>query len=421
MGVLFACFFGFLLIRMPVGFCMLCSSMIYALVYDESLDMLLSRAVAGSSGFTLLALAFFMLAGDIMNRGGITTRIFNFAKKLVGWLPGGMGMVNVVDSVIFAGMSGSAVADAAGIGAMELKAMKDDGYDDDFAISITGGSSCIGPIIPPSISGVVFAMASGVSTGAMLIGGILPGFLMALVQMIYIYIVAKKRNYPRIPFKGFRDLGISAITTLPALMTPVIILRCIATGVCTPTEASVIAVVYAIILGFIVKDLSIKDLPSILDDTITTTMGVLFIVSAANSFGYIITAAQIPTKLAEMFMAVITNKYVALLIINVFLLCVGMVMESLSALTILVPILMPVVYSFGIDPVHFGIICILNITIGMLTPPVGMVLFTLANVTKKPFEKVAHAMLPMIAINCISLLIITYCPPLVTWLPSIML
>ncbi len=418
MILLFVCFFVFLIIKMPVGFCMLCSSVIYCLVYDESLNMIVSRATAGSSSFTLLALSFFMLAGNLMNRGGVTDKIFSFCKKLIGWIPGGLGHANVLASVIFAGMSGSAVADAGGLGAIEIKAMKDDGYDEDFAVAVTGASSCIGPIIPPTISGVVFAVASGVSVGAMFLAGIIPGLVIAVVQMVYIFFYAKRKTYPRHKFEGFVPLAKSFVQSFPSLLTPVIILGSILTGFCTPTEASVIAVLWALFLGFATKKLKAKDLPSLFDDTITNAMSVLFIVSSANAFGYIITAEQVPTKLAEVFLAVITNKFVALLVINIFLLLVGMVMESLAALVILVPILMPVVTSFGIDPLQFGIICIFNITIGMLTPPVGMVLFTLAKVSKLSFERITKAMMPLFAINCVALLFITYIPPLTTWLPS---
>lgn len=421
MALLFILFFVFLLMKMPVAFSMLCSSVIYSMVNGESLNMILSRAVAGSSSFTLLALGFFILAGNIMNRGGVTDRIFGFCEKLVGWIPGGLAHANVAASVIFAGMSGSAVADAGGLGAIEIKAMKDAGYDEEFAVAVTGASSCIGPIIPPSISAVVFAVASGVSIGKMFIGGILPGLIMAVSLMVYIYIVSKKRNYPRTPFPKARELGKSFVQSFPALLTPVIILGGITLGFCTPTEASVVAVVYAIILGFLSKDLKLKDIPGILDDTVVLTMGVLFIVSCANSFGYIITTAQMPQKLAEAFLGVVTNKYVALILINIFLLIVGMLMESLSALVILVPILMPVITAVGIDPLHFGVIMILNITIGMLTPPVGMVLFTLTGVSSLSFEKITKAMMPLLLINIISLLIVTFCPPLVTFLPSIMM
>lgn len=421
MAVLFICFFLFLIIRMPVGFSMICSSIIYCLVYDESLNMIMSRAVAGSSGFTLLALSFFMLAGNIMNRGGVTDRIFGFCKKLIGWIPGGLGHANVLASVIFAGMSGSAVADAGGLGAIEIKAMVDDGYDEEFAVAITGASSCIGPIIPPTISGVVYAVASGVSVGKMFVAGVIPGVILAACQMIYVYFYARKRKYPCHPFEGFKALFKSFIGSFPALLTPIIILGSILTGFCTPTEASVIAVLWAIALGIVTKELHLRDLPEIFDETITSVMSVLFIVSCANAFGYIITAAQVPTKLAEIFLSVVSNKYVALLIINIFLLLVGTVMESLAALVILVPILMPVITSFGIDPLHFGIICILNITIGMLTPPVGMVLFALSNVSKLSLEKITKAILPLLCINIIALLIVTYCPPLTTWLPNLLM
>ena len=419
MGLLFFCFAFFLIIKMPVAYSMLSSAVIYSLVYGESLNMIVSRAVTGSSGFTLLALSFFMLAGNLMNQGGVTDRIFGFCKKLIGWIPGGLGHANVLASIIFAGMSGSAVADAGGLGAIEIKAMKDDGYDEEFAVAITGASSCIGPIIPPTISGVVYAVASGVSVGAMFIAGVIPGLIMGICQMVYVFYVAKKRNYPKHPFEGARSLGKSFIYSFPALLTPVIILASILTGFCTPTEASVIAVFYSIVLGFITRELKVKAIPKILDDTITQTMSILFIVSCANSFGYIITAQQVPTKLASAFLGVVSNKFLALLLINIFLLLVGMVMESLAALVILVPILMPVIASFGIDPLHFGLVCILNITIGMLTPPVGMVLYALTNVSGLSFEKITKAMLPLLVVNFVALFLITYIPQLTLWLPGL--
>lgn len=420
MILLFSLFFIFLLINMPVGFSMLCSSIIYSLIYGESLNLILSRSISGTSSFTLLALGFFILAGNLMNTGGITNKIFDFCEKLIGWIPGGLAHANVLASVLFAGMSGSAVADAGGLGSIEIKAMKDAGYDEEFAVAVTGGSSCIGPIIPPSISAVVFAVASGVSIGKLFLGGVIPGLTMALCQMIYIVYISKKRNYPKTEFPKLKEVGKSFVGSFPALITPLIILGSILFGFATPTEASVIAVVYALVLGFITKELKFSDLPSLLNETITLTMSVLFIVGCANAFGYIITTAQFPIKVANFFIKFITSKFMALLIINIFLLIVGMLMESLSALVILIPILMPIVLDFGIDPVHFGIIMILNITIGMITPPVGMVLFTLVGVSDKNLEQITKAILPFLIINIVALLLVTYIPGLVTFLPNIL-
>lgn len=420
MGLLFILFFLFMIIKMPVGFSMLCSATIYALVNDISMKFLITRAISGPSSFTLLALGFFILAGNIMNHGGITEKIFSFCKKLVGWIPGGLGHANVIASIIFAGMSGAAVADAGGLGAIEVKAMKDDGYDEEFAIAVTGASSIIGPIIPPSIPAVVFAVASGVSVGKLFIGGLIPGILMGLMLMVAVFVISVKRNYPRTSFPSFGETFTAFRQSFFALLTPSIILGGILTGVVTPTEASVVAVIYAIILGFITKDLKMKNLPKIFDDTISLTMAILFIVGAANSLGYIITTSQMPQKIAVTFLSVISNPIAALLLINVLLLIVGMFMESLSALVILVPILMPITTALGIDPLHFGIIMILNLMIGMLTPPIGMVLFVLAGMSEEPYEKISKAMLPFIAMNIVSLLIISFVPSLVTFLPSLM-
>ena len=420
MALLFILFFVFMAMKMPVAFCMLCSSVIYAVIEEEPLNMLLGRAVSGPSSFTLLALGFFILAGNVMNSGGITDKIFGFCKKLVGWIPGGLGHANVAASVIFAGMSGAAVADAGGLGAIEIKAMKDDGYDEEFAVAVTGGSSIIGPIIPPSINLVVLAVGSGLSVGKLFVGGLLPGVVMALVMMVYVYIVAKKRGYPRTPWAGVGDLGKSFFSSVPELLTPVIILGGILTGVCTPTEASVLAVVYALGLSLATRELSLRDMPRILDEAVTLTMSILFIVASANAFGFLITASQLPQTLAGDFVSVISDKYVGLLIINAFLLFVGMFMESLSAQMILTPILMPIAASLGVDPLHFGVVMVLALVIGMITPPVGMVLYVLTNMTSCTFEQISKAIFPFIVMNVISLLIVTYCPPLVTFLPSLM-
>lgn len=421
MALLFGLFFLFLIMGMPVAFCMMCSAVFYCMTYGESINMVLTRTIAGPSSFTLMALAFFILAGNIMNNGGVTDQIFGFCKKAVGWVPGGLGHANVLASVIFAGMSGAAVADAGGLGAIEVKAMRDDGYDDEFSVAVTGASSIIGPIIPPSIPVVVYAVAAGVSVGKLLIGGIFPGLVLALCMMVYIYFVSKKRHYPRHKFEGFPALGRSFVKSIPALLTPCIILGGILTGICTPTEASAVAVAYALVLSLVSRNLSLKDLPKILDDTILTTMSVLFIVGCANGFGYIITIAQLPQQMITLFSNFISDRYTALLLINLFLLVVGMLMESLSALTLLTPILVPIAMNYGIDPVHFGIVMILNLMIGMLTPPVGMVLFVLSRMTPVPFEKICKAMVPFIAMCLVALVIIALFPPVVTFLPNLLM
>lgn len=421
MALLFGLFFLCLFLGMPIAFCMMCSAVLYCTAYGESVNMVLTRTIAGPSSFTLMALAFFILAGNIMNNGGVTDKIFGFCKKLIGWVPGGLGHANVIASIIFAGMSGAAVADAGGLGAIEIKAMRDDGYDDEFSVAVTGASSIIGPIIPPSIPMVVFAVAASVSVGKLLIGGILPGLLLALCFMVYIFFVSRKRNYPRHKFEGFKVLGKSFIHSLPALFTPVIILGGILTGVCTPTEASAVAVAYALILSLVSRDLSIKELPKILDETVLMTMSVLFIVGCANGFCHIVTIEHLPQRILELFSEFITNRYMALLLINVFLLIVGMLMESLSALTLLTPILLPIAISFGIDPVHFGVMMVFNLMIGMLTPPVGMVLFVLARMTPTPFERICKAMMPFIGMCLVALLLISLFPSIVTFLPNLLM
>jgi tripartite ATP-independent transporter DctM subunit len=382
--------------------------------------MAITRMAMGvGDSFPLMAVPFFILAGAIMNTGGITTRIFSFADKLCGHITGGLGHANILASIIFSGMSGTAIADTGGLGAIELKAMKDAGYDDDFSLAITGASSIIGPIIPPSVPAVVFGVIGGVSIGRLFVGGVIPGLIMGLSMAVFVYIQSKRRHYPKQKRATLRELATATRKSFFALLTPVVIIGGIFIGVITPTEAAILAVVYSLILSFAYGDFHRQDFTNVLRETVNGTVSVMLIVSCASLFGYILAAERIPQKMTEFFLTMIPNKYAALLVINILLLVAGTFMETISAITILTPVLIPVALGFGIDPVHFGIIMILNLMIGLMTPPVGMVLYVLSGVSKVPFEQIVKAIWPYIIVLTIVLFILTYVPQIVLFLPDL--
>jgi tripartite ATP-independent transporter DctM subunit len=409
--------------RAPIAFALLISSVAYLTHYGGvPLRVVTQRMAAGPDSFPLLAVPLFIMAGSLMNTGGITERIFDFARTLVGHWTGSLGHVNILASIIFSGMSGAAIADAGGLGVIEIEAMRAEGYDDEFSVAITAASSTIGPIIPHSIPMVVYGVVAGVSVGGLFIGGVIPGLLMALSLGIMVYYYAVKRNYPKHPRATLPELWQSLKSSFLPLMTPVIIIGGIFTGVFTPTEAAVVAVIYAAILGTVIyKELTLQDLHRILLDTVETTASVMLIVATASIFGWILAREQIPQLVAAGLLGVTRNPYALLFLINIFLLIVGCFMETTAALTILIPVLLPTVTSVGVDPLHFGLVMILNLMIGLLTPPLGMVLNVLVSVSKVPFEDVARATIPFLVTLIVVLFLITYIPGLVLWLPRVVM
>ena len=419
-AVLFISLFALIVIGAPIAIALGGSSMLWVYLSQSVPDFtVLHRMVNGVDSFPLLAIPFFILAGTLMNEAGLTNQIFDFARAVVGWLPGGLGHVNVGASVIFAGMSGAAVADAGGLGTIEIKAMNDAGYDLDFSIAVTAASSTIGPIIPPSLPMVIFGVMASTSIGKLFIAGFVPGILMAIALSIMVAYYAKKRNYPRDAAFSVRNLGKSFIKGLPALMTPIIIIGGIMTGIFTPTEAAIAAVAYALVLGIIYRTLPFKKFVAISMETAETTAIILLIVAGASIFAWVLTANQITEKFANVMLGLSNNKYVVLIIINVILLIVGCFMETIAAITILTPVFLPVVMKLGVDPIHFGVIMVLNLMIGLLTPPVGMVLFVLARVAKVPFERCAKATFPFLLPLLVVLLLITFIEPICMWLPGV--
>jgi tripartite ATP-independent transporter DctM subunit len=370
------------------------------------------------NSFPLLAAPLFILMGNVMNSAGISYRIFDFAKAVVGWMRGGLCHANIVGSVIFAGMSGSAVADAAGLGTVEIEAMKKEGYDAETAGAITAASATIGPIIPPSLPMIVYGVAAETSIGALFIAGIIPGLLMAAALMVMVRRLAIRRNLPSHPWEGWRELWRAFRRAFWALMAPVLLIGGMLSGMFTPTEAAAVAVVYALALGlFVYREFSVRDLPRLILDTVETTGVVTALVMTASLLGYCITIARIPQEFGGWLTSLTTNPLVYLLIVNVLLLVVGCFMEALAAMLVLIPILVPSAIALGIDPVQFGVIFVLNLMIGTITPPVGVVLFVTAKVAGVPFERLARATVPYLWALLSVLALITVWPDATTFLP----
>ena len=418
MAALLVSFLLLMILGCPIAFCLLCSGTIYFMTNHMALIMVVQRLTEGANTFTLLAVPCFILAGNLMNSGEVTDRIFDFCGKLVGHITGGLGHANILASVVFAGMSGAAIADAGGLGAIELKAMHDAGYDDDFSLAVTGASSLVGPIIPPSVPAVVYGTVASVSIGRLFMAGAVPGAIMAIAMCAMVYIISKKRGYRKEEWCGFRALLHSFRRAFLSLLTVVVILGGILAGIFTPTEAAIIATFYAIFLGFFYRTLTLKKLLAALKEASETTCTVMMIVCGATIFCYILSFERFPQMVANLFLTYVDNKYMALFVINVFLVFVGMFMDSSPSIIILTPVFLPVVTAFGVDPVHFGIIMILNLMIGLLTPPVGMVLYVLSKVSSVPFERICKATVPYIIMFYIILQFITYIPQICLALPT---
>lgn len=421
MSFLFAALFTLLVLGVPIAISLAGSCLIYVYLSGQVPDIVVAhRMINGVDSFPLLAIPFFILAGNLMNNGGITTRIFDFAKALVGWMRGGLGHVNVGASIVFSGMSGAAVADAGGLGTIEIKAMRDAGYDQEFAVGITAASSTIGPIIPPSLPMVIYGVMAGASVGQLFVAGLIPGLLMGGVLMIMIAVLARRRGYQRDAVFALKTLRITFARAFLSLLTPIIIVGGIITGAFTPTEAAIAAVVYALFLGTVVyRTLTWRRLLKVSMETIETTAIILLIVAGASIFAWILTSNQVTQHVVSLLGPFADNPVAILLIINLVLIVVGCFMETIAAITILVPVLLPVAVASGVDPVHFGVIMVLNLMIGLLTPPVGMVLYVLSRVSNIPFERCMAGTLPFLVPLFIALLLVTFIPALSMWLPAL--
>lgn len=386
-------------------------------------DLIVPQRIAKAvDSFPLLAAPLFILMGNIMNSAGITKRIFDFATVCVGWMRGGLAQANILASAIFAGASGSAVADAGGLGTLEIKAMTDEGYPRDVSAAVTAASATIGPIIPPSLPMILYGVSAEASVGALFIAGVIPGLLMTGALMAMVRATANRLGLPRHPFPGMCDLWVAFKRAFWALMTPVILFSGLFIGAFTPTEAATISVAYALVLGlFIYRDFAIRDLPRIILETVETTGVVMALVMTASLMAYCLAISQIPQTAGAFLVGLTKDPLVYLLIVNLILLFVGCFMEAIAAMLILVPILVPPAMQLGIDPIQFGLIFVLNLMIGTITPPVGIVLYVTARVAGISFEQVTRATLPFLVPLLLVLAAITLWPPLTTWLPGLLM
>jgi tripartite ATP-independent transporter DctM subunit len=405
----------------PIALAFLVSAVTYLLVVGMPLSVTSQMLVGGVHNYTLLAVPLYVLAGELMNSGGITRRLFEFASAVTGHVRGGLGHVNVLASVIFAGISGSSSADAAGLGRVEIRAMINAGYRPEFAASITAASSTIGPIIPPSIHLVLYGAIAEVGVDYLFLGGILPGLLIAVCLMatIYLLVATGREKCPRHPWVGFRRLGNALWDAILPLTAPLVIVLGILSGVFTPTEAGVSAVVYILVLGLVLGELRLKSIAEALMRSVRSSSVVLLILAAAKAFAWGLTIEQVPQNLAAGLLAISSNPNVLLALILVLLLVLGMFESASANLVIITPILLPIAHSMGIDPVHLGVVIVLALTIGVVTPPVGMSLFIVSDISGLPVGRIARSALPYIVALILALILVAYIPQLVLLLPRL--
>jgi tripartite ATP-independent transporter DctM subunit len=422
MALVFSSFIILMLLNVPIAFVLGISSLIYFLFFGNiPLAVIGQKLYTGTDNYVLLAIPFFVLAGELMNRTRITDDLVSFAKALVGRIPGALAQVNIVTSIFFAGLTGAAVADTAAIGSLLIPAMKKEGYSPEYAAAVTTTSSIIGPIIPPSIIVVIYATATMESVGALFIGGFVPGLLIGLGLMLVALFYAFKFKHPRRKTRmPARELYVTTKNSLLGLLCPLIIVGGILSGVFTPTEAAAVACAYALIIGvFVFRNLSLKDIIASFGKSAITSGVILLIITTATLFSTVLTIEKIPEALAEFMVNLTTNRYMFLLIINVFLLFMGMILETGANVILLAPILLPIAQLYGVNSLHFALIMLVNLNIGLTTPPLGVCLFTAAPIAGVRFEKIAKAAMPFIAVEILVLLMITYLPDMVLFLPRI--
>lgn len=420
-AMMFIIFLVLLLIGVPIAFSLGLSSLFYLFTNNIPLTVISQKFYSGMDSFTLLCIPGFMLAGALMNGGGITRRILNFCNSFLGHFRGSLALVNIVASMVFAGISGTAIADVCSLGSMLIPAMVDDGYDDDFSVAVTAASSVVGPIIPPSVPMVIAGSCVSISVGKMFQAGIIPGILLGMALCIPTYIISVKRNYPRHDRAGWKVRLETTKDAIWAMLMPVILLGGILSGVFTPTEASIVTCVYALVVGvFVYKEIQITDVPRIVWENIRACASIIVLIGLANVFAYILTAERIPQMVANSILSITDNRIVVILLINVVLLFVGMFMESLAAILITFPVLLPVATAVGMEPVHFALMAILNLMLGLTTPPVGMCVCTGAQIGKISAFKAFKATIPFLATSIIVLMLVSFIPQLTLWIPSIL-
>jgi len=419
LAILLGTFVLGLVLGIPVAVTLGVASAAYMLFAGLPLVTIPQKMYAGMDVFVLLCIPGFILAGNLMNAGGITERIVRLANALVGWMRGGLGLTNIGASMLFGGISGTAVADAASIGGMMIPGMKKAGYPADFSAAVTAASSTVGPMIPPSVPMIIVGALTGISVGQMFLAGAVPGVLLGVSMMVTAWIIARRRGFPRHPWQGFGELVRAFGGAFWAVSMTALIVVGLLSGFATPTETAVVASIYAFLVGaFIYRDLPIRKVPKIIVDSAVSSAAILILVGFANAFGSILVSERIPQAIAAAVLSVTDNKYLVILLINILLLFVGMFMETIAALIILFVPLLTLAVSVGIDPLHFATFAVLNLMIGLTTPPVGVCLFICANIARLPLAPVVRAIAPFLLTNILVLLAVSYFPPLATWLPN---
>ncbi len=411
-----------LLMRFPIAFSLGLSCLVFLMLKGIPLVVIPMKMYSGIDVFVLLSIPGFIIAGNLMNQGGLTEKIIGFCNQLIGHIRGGLALANIAASMLFAGISGTAISDTASIGSVMIPAMKKEGYDADFSCAVTASSSTVGPIIPPSVPMIIAATLSGLSVGKLFLAGAIPGLLLGLSLMGITYVIAVKKGYPKHKRSSLKQLFKSFLDTFWSLLMTFIILFGIIGGIFTPTEASIIAVVYAFIIGTLVyKKLDVKKTLVIVLDSMKTSASLMVLIGFANLFGWILITEQLPQTVSSGILNFSENKYVVLLLINLLLILVGTFMETLAALLILFPILLKVALAVDVDPIHFGVIALLNLMIGLTTPPLGICLFVSASIGKVSIEKVSKAGLPFLLVSLLVLVLVTLFPALSLWLPQLFL
>ena len=419
----FAVMIGLMTINVPIAICTGLATLVGIVAAHGMPPMVMvQRMFVGLDTFTLIAVPLFIMAGRLMALGGLTRDLINVSKVLVGFMKGGLAYINIVASMLFAGITGSAASDTSSIGGILIPAMVNKGYDKDFSVAVTATSSTIGVMIPPSIPMVVYGVAANTSIGKLFLGGVVPGIMVGIVLLIVSAIIAKKRDYPRDESFGFRDSVIIVIKGIPAMMSIIIILGGIIVGWFTATEAAGVAVVYSLFLGmFYYRELKLSDMPTVISDVAITTGQVALMIATASALGYLFSHQKVPEMIGNMILGITTNKFMVLLLINALLLFVGTWLDLSPAVIIFAPIFLPIVVAMGMDPVHFGVIMVVNLAIGLFTPPVGVCLFVACGIAKISIASTVKAFIPFFLAMLVVLMLITYIEPLVMFLPNMLM
>jgi len=421
--ILIGTFFFSILIKMPIVYALGISSIITTIYLGLPLETIVQNMVKGINVFALLAVPFFILAGQIMGAGGIATKLINLARALVGWMRGGLAMVNILASTFFGGISGSSTADTSALGSILIPSMKKEGYDGEFSTSVTMASSVQAILIPPSHNVIIYSFAAGgLSVGRLFLGGLIPGVLLGIALMIYTYFISVKRNYPVSDKFDFKKAIISFGDAFLGLVTVLIVVVGVVGGVFTATEAAAVACIYAFIITFFVyREISIKEFPGILMKAIKTISIIMVLIGTSSAFGWLLAYLRGPKLIYDIILGVSTNKVVVLLIINIILLFLGMIMDMSADILISTPVFLPIAIAVGIDPIHFGIIMMLNLGIGLITPPVGPTLFIGSSISGISIEKLSMSMIPFFIVMLVTLIFVTYIPGIVMLLPNLLI